>query len=533
MQTSSCSSQVTPLGTSLRALKPLRSTHSDPLVLNVLTCCVRSRHSPEHIRFHSPSRAAVRECYTAALYAGARPLHPPGDRINRIRDGEVDVFNTFVMDRDGNNIEVTYGHHDEYDRSYAGSEFKGTAIRGWQRNVADEYVPTRAATEVHSFASRRRTERTSASARHSYPEQSAPSHMSKRASSRSATVPVAVPPPPPEGFPMPSLMRQLSGPVETMLGKTDGISGSVPMKLVAGTALGAAAGAAFAYAMCKSEDGTTTREQWRYSNWGNHSQNLDSHDTTVLPGNMSRLAIEAPARSRVSGPPMAYDRYDTRSRAATQVEDDWRSRRRSSPHASEPERRSSSRVSRSQSVREPSARDGSSSRRSARAASAHSARRDESRHSHHSRTSHTLVDPPPVLTRPTGRSSSNHSTITALRDAPPRSGMALIAAHAGALVDEPSDMDLDGLDDETVVPSDSISCAGDKYSRRSAGRSLKSSSHGVDYRASDGYRHPRDRGSRHDGRGMKSFHDRMIDIERAGGSVDAPISARRVARMVY
>ncbi|KAF4549758.1 Hypothetical protein D9617_20g028140 [Elsinoe fawcettii] len=61
--------------------------------------------APVHIAFAATSRAAVRNFYACSLNAGGSPAGPPG-----YRGQDLEVFNTAVLDLDGNTIEVI--HHE-------------------------------------------------------------------------------------------------------------------------------------------------------------------------------------------------------------------------------------------------------------------------------------------------------------------------------------------------------------------------------------------------------------------------------------
>lgn len=56
-----------------------------------------------HLAFAGPDRAAVDRVYTAALAAGGTDNGPPGER--KYHPG---YYAAFVLDPDGNNIEVVY-----------------------------------------------------------------------------------------------------------------------------------------------------------------------------------------------------------------------------------------------------------------------------------------------------------------------------------------------------------------------------------------------------------------------------------------
>ncbi|WP_342115726.1 VOC family protein [Pseudoduganella sp. OTU4001] len=59
-------------------------------------------HSPIHLAFIAPDRAAVNAFYYAAIDLGAEDNGPPGPRIS-----DVNFYSAFIIDYDGNNIEAT------------------------------------------------------------------------------------------------------------------------------------------------------------------------------------------------------------------------------------------------------------------------------------------------------------------------------------------------------------------------------------------------------------------------------------------
>ncbi|KAF2099965.1 hypothetical protein NA57DRAFT_75467 [Rhizodiscina lignyota] len=518
-----------------------------------------TRPNPNHIRFHAPSRAAVREFYAAALYAGAKQIHSPGDRVA----SDVDVFNTFVSDRDGNTIEVTFSN--DPDGSLAGSDIDRGAVMNWQRAIADggrsqvsngstvkplshagrsQASARQSVADDGSHVSRRTTRSAARSAVSAAP-------MSKAPSAAPATELAYIPPPPSDAGDMPELYRQFSGPIKTLLTKTEPVSGMIPKRTVVGTMLGAAAGAAFAYAMCSSEDGKTQREQWRYMQWagdgrppqiadGSHAGPVSAKSQMTLPAPdartqlalpearsqlplleaksqltvretksqlsdaLSRLALEPPAPPPVPEAPVPPSRYSTRSRTA-------RSEIHAPSASNVSRKRSSSRVSvrtapvgsihshRSSHRSINNLRATASTHRSSvsNLRSAAASHRSSSKHSHRS-----------------SRHSSRHSTS--------RHTAIFVPAEQEQVVDPDtievkaaSEIDLD-LDAATVAPSDSISCAGDKYSRSGARRSSKSTG-GIRYA----------RGWYAGNLGMDRIAEENI------AATEPIISARRVSRMAY
>lgn len=92
-------------------LKSQKGKHAD------VACTTADKHryhgAPTHIAFTAPDRFSVRDCYTAALNAGARPSGSPS-----YRQDDCKCFNAAVEDFDGNTVEfiwrdnVPAGHHE-------------------------------------------------------------------------------------------------------------------------------------------------------------------------------------------------------------------------------------------------------------------------------------------------------------------------------------------------------------------------------------------------------------------------------------
>ncbi|KAF1988290.1 hypothetical protein K402DRAFT_419628 [Aulographum hederae CBS 113979] len=178
--------------------------------------------APTNLTFSAPSRIAVREFYTAALQAGGLPHGSPA-----YRDLACGWFNAAVLDADGNSIEALHCERAESDMSYA-SDPLGSRVLTWQRSVADNATRSVVAPSAKSRVSAASTSAKSA--------KSGVSNTLK--SSRpglSLSIPVA--------------------------------ANEVPSKTVIGTLLGAAAGAAVAYAMCQSEHEGGIAGQTAYGSW--------------------------------------------------------------------------------------------------------------------------------------------------------------------------------------------------------------------------------------------------------------------------
>ncbi|OSS46315.1 hypothetical protein B5807_08614 [Epicoccum nigrum] len=183
-----------------------------------------------HIAFTAPSRAAVREFYSAALNAGGRPNGSPACRTD-----DDSHFNAAVLDLDGNSIEVVYTGAPDYLED--GTVVSHSRVITWERTVSQrmrEDASVISSRTVRSVA-RAPTEVSNAPSGAS----KAPSVVSQAPSvARSHSEPAAVP--------------QTAPPAASSSG--DGA------KTLVGTLLGAAAGAAVAYAFVRSERDSAKKE---------------------------------------------------------------------------------------------------------------------------------------------------------------------------------------------------------------------------------------------------------------------------------
>jgi hypothetical protein len=172
-----------------------------------------------HIAFTAPSRTAVRDFYSAALNAGGRPNGAPATRCD-----DEDHFNAAVLDLDGNSIEVVF--RNRADVMHDGTVIEHSRVITWQRSVHESYHSERAPTEVASKAPSVVSK--------------APTAASKASIARSVSEPVAVP--------------------QTTTAAAASDAGDGAAKKIIGTLLGAAAGAAVAYAMVRSEQDSAKKE---------------------------------------------------------------------------------------------------------------------------------------------------------------------------------------------------------------------------------------------------------------------------------
>ncbi|KAF2871016.1 hypothetical protein BDV95DRAFT_594931 [Massariosphaeria phaeospora] len=186
-----------------------------------------------HIAFTAPSRTAVRDFYTAALNAGGRPNGAPASRSE-----EIGHFNAAILDLDGNSIEVVFSNGP--DLRDDGTVIEHSRVITWQRTVAESYRDDRSVVSSRTAQSASKQALVPAAPASRAPSiaSRAPSVASKASMSRSVSAPVAVP----QVAPPPSA------------------TGDGAAKKIIGTLIGAAAGAAVAYAMCKSEQDSAKKE---------------------------------------------------------------------------------------------------------------------------------------------------------------------------------------------------------------------------------------------------------------------------------
>lgn len=177
-----------------------------------------------HIAFTAPTSTAVRNFYTAALTAGARPNGAPATRC-----AENGHFNAAVLDFDGNSIEVVC--RDGPDVKDDGTVITHSRVIKWQRSVLGSY----------------RDDKSVMSSRAPAPKFAAPEMPAKAESVVSKA---------------PSVARSISAPTVVLASQPPATtsSGDSGAKTLIGTLLGAAAGAAVAYAMVSSERDSAKKE---------------------------------------------------------------------------------------------------------------------------------------------------------------------------------------------------------------------------------------------------------------------------------
>ncbi|KAJ4290876.1 hypothetical protein N0V90_010072 [Kalmusia sp. IMI 367209] len=180
----------------------------------------------------TPGRAAVRDFYAAALTAGGRPNGAPASRSDD--DGH---FNAAILDLDGNSIEVVFRNGPDFRDD--GTVIEHSRVITWRRTVSESYHDDRSV--ASSRTTRSVSKQTVAPA--------APTVISK---APSAAPSVASKPP--------SIARSVSEPIAVPQAPTPSESGDGAAKKIIGTLLGAAAGAAVAYAMVASERDSAKKE---------------------------------------------------------------------------------------------------------------------------------------------------------------------------------------------------------------------------------------------------------------------------------
>lgn len=182
----------------------------------------RLRRAPTHIAFCADNRLAVRNCYAAALTAGAKPSGAPG-----YTDPDAIAFNAAVEDLDGNTLEIIFREPTSFDESLPPEVQvpESTSVSRYDASHADHKSM---ASGVSRAKSRARTAMDIVSA-------------TSAARRQSDTPTKSQAPPPSQG-----ISRSVTSPAVAP-------SSYFPHKKVFGTILGAAAGAAFAYAMTHAE----------------------------------------------------------------------------------------------------------------------------------------------------------------------------------------------------------------------------------------------------------------------------------------
>ncbi len=254
----------------------------------------RAKISPTHIAFTADSRPTVRDCYARALNAGGRPSGPPNYRNN-----DCSCFNAAVTDLDGHTIEFIFKETQAADDCHsvlAPSEF------GYSQ--ADRNAATRSVYQDDDQSVATKVSRTKSRAQTALDLASAASRPTKQSNAAPS---------------MPGLTRSRTEPVTS-----DGGS-----KKLLGTLLGAAAGAAVAYAMVQSEQDSNRRESdyaRSRASAPKSSRTRSNYEKSVVsknsgrstrPSYRERLAIEPPSYSDDDYPEV-LSRYKSSYRPAPQ-----------------------------------------------------------------------------------------------------------------------------------------------------------------------------------------------------------------------
>ncbi|PNS21934.1 hypothetical protein CAC42_532 [Sphaceloma murrayae] len=200
-----------------------------------------NRPSPVHVAFAANSRASVRNFYANALNAGGIPTGPPG-----YRGQELEVFNTAVLDLDGNTIEVVHQESDPPDfgppPSSSGGHIPTVPIIAANQQPPGlqlpEYIPTQYASSRAPPPLSRASTRSARLTASVYSQRSDRSERSERSSRSKAPT-------------SRSTMRSASCAPAL----------ENPSKTLVGTLLGAAAGAAAIYAIISSERDGARKER--------------------------------------------------------------------------------------------------------------------------------------------------------------------------------------------------------------------------------------------------------------------------------
>ncbi|KAK7192888.1 hypothetical protein DPSP01_013182 [Paraphaeosphaeria sporulosa] len=180
-----------------------------------------------HIAFTAHSRAAVRDFYAAALTAGGRPNGAPASRSDE--DGH---FNAAILDLDGNSIEVVFRNGPDFRDD--GTVIEHSRVITWRRTVTESFRDDR----------------------------SVVSSRSTQSLSKQASAPAAPSVAPSAASKAPSVARSVSEPaIPQAPAAPESGNGGGAAKQIIGTLLGAAAGAAVAYAMVASERDSAKKEK--------------------------------------------------------------------------------------------------------------------------------------------------------------------------------------------------------------------------------------------------------------------------------
>lgn len=229
----------------------------------------------------------MRNCYAAALHAGAHPADAPS-----YRDGECTVFNAAIEDLDGNVISFVFRERGDSEEEGEGdaavSVIDNSRVLTWQKDVAASGLHD----DVQSLSSRVSRDKSRAQTAMDLASQAAGSIRSRSAA------------------PAPGISRSYTTPA--ISSTTD-----FPSKAFLGTILGAAAGATIAWAMTKAEH-ENERVEAAFEGSMRSQRSVEDGQSTVRPRrNYSVTESHAPRshRNYSTTESQASRRYPPRSLA--------------------------------------------------------------------------------------------------------------------------------------------------------------------------------------------------------------------------
>ncbi|RMY69481.1 hypothetical protein D0863_06435 [Hortaea werneckii] len=233
--------------------------------------------SPTHIAFAADSRLAVRNCYAAALSAGAYPSGAPS-----YRNPDGTVFSAAVEDLDGNVVEIVYREGIDFEPAEGvAAPSKDGRVIAWQKDVADSGLHDDAES-VASKTSHAKSRAQTAMDLASTASKSIKSGNDESTPNRAASMPAS----------------------------TEG--SSFPTKALFGTILGAAAGAALIFAVKRSE-GENAKEEadFEASKKAPSSRGKPATVSTVYDprDDKSQHRNFSTTESRVSKPPKSHRNF--------------------------------------------------------------------------------------------------------------------------------------------------------------------------------------------------------------------------------
>ena len=254
-----------------------------------------------HVAFSASSRAVVREFYACALRAGGRSHGSPAARL----EGD-ECFNAAVLDFDGNSVEVVF--HEGASADDAASYTGLSKALAWRNDVSAYLGDNKSTVSVSTLAStaKKALVPAASSISRSKATSVANSTTSKTTFKTRSEAPM--------------IQRSFTAPVLSPQRSDDKME--ISRKTLVGTILGAAAGAAVAYAMCKSEEDSARAEQAAYHAvqastkqlQASHPELLDVAPVYSSPARSTRNASEAdpyydrgyPVRAIEAPPPPSY-----------------------------------------------------------------------------------------------------------------------------------------------------------------------------------------------------------------------------------